>query len=74
MSSPNTRLRTEDEELMYDAGQMDGAEQERKRIIIEIERQICFDAQTDADDRCSHHGGKCYELRQLIAKLQGGNR
>jgi hypothetical protein len=43
---------------------------ERNRIIEEIERNICFDAQADVDGRCSHHGGKCYELRQLIVKLQ----
>jgi hypothetical protein len=33
MSSPNTRLMTEEEELMYDAGQMDGRDKERERII-----------------------------------------
>lgn len=68
------RLYTEDEEMAYDSGQMDGAEQERKRIIELMERNICFDALADPDGRCSHHGGKCYDLRQLIVKLQGGNR
>ena len=33
MSSPYTRLRTEEEELMYDAGQIDGRVAERERII-----------------------------------------
>ena len=33
MSSPYIRLRTEDEELMYDAGLMDGRDKERERII-----------------------------------------
>jgi hypothetical protein len=37
MSNPNTRLRTEEEELMYDAGMMDGAEKERNRIIRLLE-------------------------------------
>lgn len=45
---------------------------ERVKIIDEIERNICFDAQADADGRCSHHGGKCYELRLLINKLRIG--
>lgn len=74
MSSPNTRLFTEDEELAYDAGLMDGAAKKQAQIIIELERQICFDAQADADDRCANHGGKCYELRQLINKLEGKNK
>lgn len=72
MSSPNTRLRTEEEELMYDAGLMDGRDKERTRIVGEIERQICFDAQADEDGRCTHHGGKCYELRQLVNALVKG--
>jgi hypothetical protein len=33
MSNPNERLRTEEEELMYDAGLMDGRDKERERII-----------------------------------------
>ena len=33
MSNPNDRLRTEEEELMYDAGLMDGAAKEQERII-----------------------------------------
>ena len=40
--------------------------QERDRMINLIERRICFDALEDADGRCVHHGGKCYDLRQLI--------
>jgi hypothetical protein len=40
--------------------------QERDRMINLIERRICFDALEDADGRCLHHGGKCYDLRQLI--------
>jgi hypothetical protein len=47
-----------------------GKIRERERIIALIERQICFDAQADEDGRCSHHGGKCYELRQLIKNLE----
>lgn len=43
---------------------------EPKEIIEQIERQICFDAQADAEGRCSHHGGKCYELGQLVIKLK----
>jgi hypothetical protein len=37
MSSPYTRLRTEEEELMYDAGLMDGRDKERERIIKTIQ-------------------------------------
>jgi hypothetical protein len=37
MSSPYTRLRTEEEELMYDAGLMDGRDKERERIIKLLE-------------------------------------
>lgn len=43
---------------------------ERERIIALIERRICFDALEDPDGRCSHHGGKCYDLRELINKLK----
>lgn len=45
---------------------------ERERIITQIERRICFDALADEDGRCSHHGGKCYDLRELINKLKRG--
>ena len=47
-----------------------GAWEERQKIIKLIDRQICFDAQADPDGRCSHHGGKCYELKQLINSLE----
>jgi hypothetical protein len=53
----------------YTQGFYAGRIKERLEIINQIERQICFDAQADDDGRCSHHGGKCYELRQLIKKL-----
>jgi hypothetical protein len=46
------------------------ASAERERIIALIERRICFDALADDDGRCSHHGGKCYDLRELITRLQ----
>ncbi len=39
MSSPYTRLRTEEEELMYDAGLMDGRDKERERIIKTIQEE-----------------------------------
>lgn len=66
----------------YDAGQagllksIETAELlERKRIIALIERRICFDALEDSYGRCSHHGGKCYDLRQLInALIKGENK
>ena len=48
-----------------------GAKAERLRIIKQIERRICFDALDDPDGRCVHHGGKCYDLRQLIIRLEG---
>ena len=74
MSSPNTPNFTEDEELAHDAGMIDGAVKERERIINLIERRICFDALADLDGRCSHHGGKCYDLRELINNLKAGRR
>jgi len=49
-----------------------GEVRERERIIALIERRICFDALADDDGRCSHHGGKCYDLRELIKGLQRG--
>lgn len=33
MSSPDTRPRTEDEELMYDSGLIDGRAEENTRIV-----------------------------------------
>lgn len=45
---------------------------ERARIIAQIERNICFDALADPDGRCTYHGGKCYDLRQLITTLAKG--
>lgn len=50
----------------------EGRQLERENIIKLIERQICFDALADSDGRCSNHGGKCYELRQLIESLTKG--
>lgn len=50
-----------------------GEVRERERIIGLIERQVCFDSLADDDGRCSHHGGKCYELRLLINRLKDGN-
>ena len=50
-------------------GITEGRLKERERIAKLIERQICFDALADIDGRCSNHGGKCYELRQLINSL-----
>ena len=47
-----------------------GEARERERIIALIERRICFDALADPDGRCTHHGGKCYDLRELITRLQ----
>jgi hypothetical protein len=47
-----------------------GKLKERDRIIALIERRICFDALADDDGRCSHHGGKCYDLRELINRLK----
>lgn len=49
-----------------------GEVRERERIIELIERRICFDALADDDGRCSHHGGKCYDLRELINRLKTG--
>ncbi len=51
-----------------------GERRERKRIIELIERRICFDALADEDGRCTHHGGKCYDLRELINNLKRGKQ
>jgi hypothetical protein len=45
---------------------------ERERIIERIKDQVCFDALADDDGRCANHGGKCYDLRLLIDKLNVG--
>jgi hypothetical protein len=65
---------TEEEEKAYDSGLIDGRDKERKRIIELIERRICFDALADEDGRCTHHGGKCYDLRELINNLKRDRR
>ena len=58
MSSPNTRLMTEEEELMYDAGVIDGRDKERERIIKLLE--VWWE--TDQ------------ELEELIALIKGENK
>lgn len=63
-------LLTENGERVRNNYRLQGAQAERERIVALIERQICFDAQADVDGRCVHHGGKCYELRQLITRLE----
>jgi hypothetical protein len=60
-----------------------GEVRERERIIELIKRQVCFDALADHDametfrmahpevvGRCEHHGGKCTDLLNLIARLE----
>jgi hypothetical protein len=67
----------------YTQGFYAGAINERKQIIAQLERQICFDALADHEametfrmahpeivGRCGNHGGKCTDLLQLIAKLK----
>lgn len=58
-----------DNQTEYTKGFYSGQIHQRQRIIDEIERNICSEAQADANGHCSNHGGKCYELRQLIKKL-----
>jgi hypothetical protein len=60
MSSPYTRLRTEEEELMYDAGLMDGRDKERERIIELLEEAGNSEIVVDLDD--------------LIALIKGENK
>jgi hypothetical protein len=63
-----------------------GEVRERERIIELIKRQVCFDALADHDametfrmahpevvGRCEHHGGKCTDLLNLIARLESQN-
>ena len=60
-----------------------GEVRERERIVELIKRQVCFDALADHDamatfrmahpeivGRCEHHGGKCTDLLNLIARLE----
>jgi hypothetical protein len=60
-----------------------GEVRERERIVELIKRQVCFDALADHDametfrmahpeivGRCAHHGGKCTDLLNLIARLE----
>lgn len=49
MSSPFTRSMTEDEELMYDAGLMDGAAKKQAQIIKQLEE--LFDKAENAETR-----------------------
>jgi len=63
-----------------------GEVRERERIVDLIKRQVCFDALADHDametfrmahpevvGRCEHHGGKCTDLLNLIARLESQN-
>ena len=43
---------------------------ERARNIKRIKDQVCFDALGAEDGRCLNHGGKCFELLELIAKME----
>jgi hypothetical protein len=60
-----------------------GEVRERERIVELVKRQVCFDALADHDametfrtahpeivGRCAHHGGKCTDLLNLIARLE----
>ncbi len=53
MNSPYTRLRTEDEELMFDAGQMDGRDRERKRILDDLYKLRAFYASKELWERAT---------------------
>jgi hypothetical protein len=65
-------LTTEAGEAVRNKYRREGAILERRHIVNLIERRICFDALADPDGRCNHHGGKCYDLRQLIKDLNKG--
>lgn len=65
-------LLTENGERVRNFYRKQGADAERERIVALIERIICFDALADDDGRCVHHGGKCYDIRQLINRLESG--
>lgn len=67
-SSAPRRLWTSYEEIAFDSGVAFAI----AKLIKRLERQLCFDALADDDGRCPHHGGKCYDLRQLIIGLQEG--
>jgi len=60
-----------------------GEVRERERIVELIKRLVCFDALADHDametfrmahpeivGRCEHHGGKCTDLLNLIARVE----
>jgi hypothetical protein len=48
----------------------------KQGVLLAVKRikdHICFDALQDLNHRCSHHGGKCYELWNLIESLKDEN-
>lgn len=53
MNSPYTRLRTEEEELMFDAGLMDGRDKERSRILTDLHKLRAFYANNDMWERAT---------------------
>ncbi len=78
MSSPYTRLRTEEEELMYDAGLMDGRDKERERIvaILELEKDDCAHWSAIKHDWPADHDASCERCRPInkaIARIKGEN-
>ena len=64
MSSPFARLRTEDEELMFDAGVMEGRDKERERIIKLLEEAKHLQATDELE----------WGIEQAIALIKGENK
>jgi hypothetical protein len=59
---------TEQEEAMYDAGLMDGRDNERERIIKLLEADICPDWTFDC---CN---GACAAYKSAIALIKGDTK
>ena len=71
MSNPNTRLMTEQEEAMYDAGLMDGRDNERERIIELLETEM---SELESHDGTCDCKIRADELRVAIDLIKGENK
>jgi hypothetical protein len=78
MSNPNTRLMTEEEELMYDAGVIDGRDKERQRILDLLQTALANHTlvlklrptRSDSDMRHTI----CRTYQEAIALIKGDNK
>lgn len=77
MSSPHTRLMSEDEEMAYDSGLIDGRDKERERIIKLLEEmpwQIYVAVSIDGKPIESVKTPKTLLREDAIALIKGENK